>query len=271
MNTSRNEADDARSGPGTSLGERVSRPDYAARVCASVAEVAKAPETASLLAAMKQAVQELGAEGGVFTSAVRDDAANSSYRSLIACDPRWASTYAQKTMVLDDPWIFSALCSSVPVLGSELKLLSTKQAAVCVEAAQFGFASCIVVPAPSHAGRARQAALTLGSSVAGYFEDEAVGLLKILACGLAMELNHWCFRQTRDELLAKFNMTAAELELLGHEQLGHSSKVIAAALNTRATTIDCRFQRLSGRLGMANRRDAVRYAELYGLIPLRRG
>ena len=68
-------------------------------------------------------------------------------------------------------------------------------------------------------------------------------------------------------MMARVKITNDDLTLLRHEQQGHSSKSIAAALNTLPRTIDCRFQRLTSRLGMANRRTAVRFAELYGLIP----
>ena len=81
-----------------------------------------------------------------------------------------------------------------------------------------------------------------------------------------MELHHWWYRQIRDELIANLKLTEDDLALLRHEQQGHSSKVVAGALDTLPQTIDCRFQRLSAKLGMANRRAAVRYAELYGLI-----
>ena len=72
-----------------------------------------------------------------------------------------------------------------------------------------------------------------------------------------MELHEWWYRRVRDELAARVKITADELALLRHEQQGHSSKVIASAMNTQPATIDCRFQRLTSRLGMANRRSAL--------------
>lgn len=70
----------------------------------------------------------------------------------------------------------------------------------------------------------------------------------------------------RKELLAKSRLTAADIELLRHEQAGHTSKVIGAALNLEAKTIDCRFQRISAKLEAPDRRTAVRIASLYGLL-----
>ena len=78
--------------------------------------------------------------------------------------------------------------------------------------------------------------------------------------------HHWIAKSMREELLQGVRLTEADLNLLRHEAAGHSSKVIAAAMNTEAKTIDCRFQRVSSKLGAPNRRAAVRLARLYGLL-----
>jgi DNA-binding NarL/FixJ family response regulator len=70
----------------------------------------------------------------------------------------------------------------------------------------------------------------------------------------------------RQELLLRSRITEAEIELLRHEQAGHSSKVIGAALNVESKTIDCRFQRLNVKLDAPDRRTALRIARLYGLL-----
>jgi len=70
----------------------------------------------------------------------------------------------------------------------------------------------------------------------------------------------------RQELLAKSRLTAADIELLRHEEAGHSSKVIGLALSIEAKTVDCRFQRVSAKLEAPDRRTAVRIARLYGIL-----
>lgn len=249
------------------LGERVAEADYAAKVCAAVARIGAAPDASAVLGAMKCAVNCLGADGGVFTSFVRDDATSLSYRSLLACDSLWGVEYARNGRFLDDAWLHYALCNASAIHASELTPSIPAQRTFCETAAKLGFASAVIVPAPSAAGHSRLGVLCLGSATEGYFEADGYLLFRCLAQGLAMELHHWWYRRIRDELIAKVKITADDLTLLRHEQQGHSSKVIAIALNTLAKTIDCRFQRLTSRLGMANRRAAVRYAELYGLIP----
>lgn len=253
---------------GSTLAEQVARSDYAARVCGAIARITTAPDKATVLGLLKQAVLALGADAGVFTSFVRDDATNSSYRSLLACDPLWGAEYARQGWFTDDPWLHHALCSAFAVRASELAPATPAQRTVCEAARQFGFASAVIVPAPSAAGHSRVGVLCLGSPIDNYFESDGYLLFRCLAQGLAMELHHWWYRQIRDELIANLRLTDDDLALLRHEQQGHSSKVTASALDTLPQTIDCRFQRLSAKLGMANRRAAVRYAELYGLIEL---
>lgn len=261
MTTSPREVD------GRSLAERVAAPGYASTVFGIVASIADARETGVVMGQLKSAVRALGADVGVFTSFVRDDATNTSYRSMLACDPQWGNEYARNNWFLDDPWLHHALRSASAIRASELNPTSAVQFAMCEASAKFGFASAVIVPAPSPAGHSRLGMLCLGSATQGYFEADGFAQLKVLAQGLAMELHEWWYRRVRDELAAKVKITADELALLRHEQQGHSSKVIASAMNTQAATIDCRFQRLTSRLGMANRRSALRFAELYGLIP----
>lgn len=81
-----------------------------------------------------------------------------------------------------------------------------------------------------------------------------------------MELHGWLARSILRELVDKARITADDIALLRHEAAGHSSKVIAAAMNIEAKTIDCRFQRVSSKLGAPNRRAGVRLARLYGLL-----
>lgn len=83
---------------------------------------------------------------------------------------------------------------------------------------------------------------------------------------LALGLTDWFQRQGRNELVKRAHLTDRDLDLLRYESLGHGSKRIAPALNAEPKTIDCRFHRLNVRLGVANRRDAVRLCQRYGLL-----
>ena len=97
-------------------------------------------------------------------------------------------------------------------------------------------------------------------------DNDGYARLRVLARALAMELHRWLRQTIRNELLARSWLTAADIELLRHEQAGHTSKVIGAALNIEAKTVDCRFQRVSAKLQAPDRRTAARIAHLYGLL-----
>ena len=112
----------------------------------------------------------------------------------------------------------------------------------------------------------RVGVLCLGSHRQGFFDDDGYAKVRVLARSLAMELHRWMLQAIRQELLIKSRITTADIELLRHEEAGHSSKVIGAALNIEAKTVDCRFQRVSAKLEAPDRRTAVRIARLYGLL-----
>ncbi len=225
---------------------------------------ANSNETAVTL--FREAVISLGADAGVFMSCLSDDATRTSLRSLWACDPVWAAQYASHMLFTHDPWLRYATHESEPICASEIRLRATEEAAFLAMAASYGFVSTVIAPAPSGAGTSRVGMLCLGSQHARHFENGAGAKVRVLARALAMELHRWLQQSMRKELLIRANLTDAELELLRHQAVGHSSKVIGAALHVEATTIDCRFQRLNAKLDAPDRRTALRIARLYGLL-----
>ena len=81
-----------------------------------------------------------------------------------------------------------------------------------------------------------------------------------------MELHEWWIGRIRDELIATASITDDDLLLLAHERLGHSTKTITRTLNWSTSSVDSRFHRMNGRLGVASRKAAARLAAEYGLI-----
>lgn len=248
------------------LGTLSAGPGYAAGVLAVMAQIGDAADTGTTVRLLKDAASRMGADGAMFTSFVRDDATLASYRFLLACDPVWGLQYAKNNWCLDDPWLRYALYNTEPVVAETLPPAGERAQWVTEAAAHFGFASTLVVPAPTAAAQSRVGVLCLGSSRLGFFAGEGGSTLRCLARSLAMELGDWMHRQIRLELMARARITDDDLDLLRHEQQGHSSKAIAAELHLEPKTVDCRFHRLSLKLGTANRRAAVRLAEIYGLI-----
>jgi DNA-binding NarL/FixJ family response regulator len=124
----------------------------------------------------------------------------------------------------------------------------------------------VIAPAPTCVGLSRVGVLCLGSQRPDFFDDEGYGKVRWLVRALAMELHRWMLQTIRQELLVKSRLNAADIELLRHEEAGHGSKFIAAALNIEAKTVDCRFQRVNAKLEAPDRRSAVRIARLYGIL-----
>jgi DNA-binding CsgD family transcriptional regulator len=133
-------------------------------------------------------------------------------------------------------------------------------------AAQFGFRSALIVPAPSSGGLTRTGVLCLGSSVPGFFDDAGYLSLKVLARSLAMELHEWWIARIKSELLQSAQLTAEDLALLAFERRGHSTKYIATRLHLSPHAINSRFQRMNARLGVPNRKSAAQLAAEYGVI-----
>ncbi len=250
----------------SSLAAMTRSPAYGARVVDILRGLGDADSAETVLSLFAQAVANLGADAGVFMSYLRDDATRASYRSLLACDPVWASEYARRGWFECDPWLRHATHDTEPVRSGELVLLSVDEEAFVEASAAFGFASAVIAPAPTCVGLSRVGVLCIGSSHPGFFDDEGYATLRVLARALAMELHRWLLQSIRSELLIRSKLTAADIELLRHENAGHSSKVIGAALSIEAKTVDCRFQRVSAKLDAPNRRTAVRIARLYGLL-----
>jgi hypothetical protein len=256
----------AANGESRSLAALTRSPEYGARLIEILPAIGDAPTTEVAVDLFRQATMQLGADASVFLSYLRDDATRASYRSLLACDPLWASEYARRKWHDHDPWLRHATHETEPVRSSELELASADEEAFAQASAELGFASAVIAPAPTCAGQSRIGVLCLGSSHRGFFDDDGYGKVRVLARALAMELHRWLLQAIRKELLAKSRLTAADIELLRHQEAGHTSKFIGAALNIEAKTVDCRFQRVSAKLDAPDRRTAVRIARLYGLL-----
>lgn len=228
--------------------------------------IADVSSPGEVLLLFHEVVAGLGADEGVFLSCLRDDATRTSFRSMWACDPAWAAEYVSHRRFEHDPWLRYASSNAEPIRSSELACSSNEEVDFTHAAAQHGFTSALIAPAPSPVGVSRVGVLCLGSPYSSQFDGESYPKVRVLARALSMELHHWVEQSMREELLQGGRLTEADLFLLRHEAAGHSSKVIGAAMNLEAKTIDCRFQRLNAKLGAPDRRTAVRIARLYGLL-----
>lgn len=248
------------------LAELTTRPDFYERVLARIRALAQATDEAQAVDALAAASDEMGADAAAFVSFVKDDPSHESFRFLLACDPVWCLEYEQRAWYIDDPWLEYSLNHTEPVRGQDIQMSCPQQRAIADLAAQFGFRSALVVPAPSSGCLTRTGVLCLGSSTSGYFDDEGYPRLKMLARSLAMELHEWWLGRIRKELVESGQLTDEDVALRAHERKGHSTKVIAASLDMTAHAVDSRFQRMNARLGVPNRKAAARLAAECGLI-----
>jgi DNA-binding CsgD family transcriptional regulator len=185
------------------------------------------------------------------------------YRSIFALDPDWSASALRRLHSGPCTWLAHAARSSEPQLVCPT--LDEGEEAIDGEDADSGPPRAIwLIPAPPPRGSDVLGLLML----AGKDEQQldATSRLMPVYRALALGLTDWFQRRGRDELIRRANLTDRDLDLLRRKSLGHGSKRIASALNAEPKTIDCRFHRLNVRLGVANRRDAVRLCQRYGLL-----
>jgi DNA-binding CsgD family transcriptional regulator len=242
----------------------VTSPGYAERVIAAAERIARAPDPAAAQRLLVDGIAVLGIPNAFFASFVRDGTDVSACRFMLACEPDGCRPNLEGHGLLQDPWLIHAAHHAAPIVASALPGADRGGHELITPAQRDGFASALLVPAHSGPGHARIGLLALGSPEAGFFEGEGLPRFRIGARALATELHDWWQMRLRRELSAR--ITPAELELLRHEHRGHGSKLIARELATSPCAIDSRFQRINARLGVANRRAAVRLALECGLL-----
>ncbi len=239
---------------------------FAARALNVIQQVSGAVDDAAIVELLHRAKDILGAEQAVFASFVRDDDTRESFRFLVACDPVWCLEYQKQSWYSHDPWLLYAETNSEPICASKIPLRTKAQRDARLVAAQHGIASAYIVPAPSGGGLSRLGVLMLGSGHEGYFDSDATASLKVLARSLAMDLHEWWVRKVRNDIIQKHRITPEDLQLLAFERQGLPTKKIADRLNSSASSVDSRFQRLNAKFNMPTRRATARLAAEYGVI-----
>jgi DNA-binding CsgD family transcriptional regulator len=242
----------------------VTSPGYADRVSLAAERFATALDPATAQRLLIDGIAVLGAENAFFASFVCDSKDVAAFRFMLACEPDGCRPKLDGESLLNDPWLAYAAHHAAPIVSTALEAANRGGHELITSAQRHGFASALLVPAHSGPGRGRVGLLALGSTQAGFFDSDGLARFRIGARAFATELHDWWQARLRRELSER--LTAAELELLRHEHRGHGSKLIARALDVSPCAIDSRFQRINARLGVANRRAAVRLAVECGLL-----
>jgi DNA-binding CsgD family transcriptional regulator len=230
-------------------------------LCQLASSLAAADE-ATAISTLELAARVGGADAALFVWVTRVDDGHRWYRSIAALDPDWSAHALRRLQSGPCTWLTHAGRSSEPRFIGQSSVENEVGDQVSADGHQRRAAW--LIPAPS-----ANCSDALGLLVlAGDDErrlDPTSQLLPVYRA-LALGLTDWFERRGRDELIRRAHLTARDLDLLRHELLGHGSKRIATALHAEPKTIDCRFHRLNVRLGVANRRDAVRLCQRYGLL-----
>ncbi len=257
-------ASSAEESDGGSPGEPGDGPP-AARALALIERLRDEEATEDVVVLFNQSARLLGATSATFLSFVRDDALLASYRSVHVGHPAWPAEYAHGEWFTEDPWLGYAMHESEPILSRNIEPTSPRQVDFAANARRLGYAAALIAPTPSPQGQSRVGVLCLGNTAEDAF-DSGLAMRLLLARALAMEMHAWMRRTVRAELVRRSGITGDDITLLRHELAGHGSKAIGNLMNLEPKTIDCRFQRISAKLGVPNRRAAVRIALLYGLL-----
>ena len=236
--------------------------DTAFEVC-ELARSLSAADEARAISALELAARVGGADAALFVWVTRENDEHCWYRSIAALDPDWSASALRRLHSGPCSWLAHAARSSEPLFVSQ----STVDCDDGDDSAGAEISrprAVWLIPAPSaHSSDA------LGLLVLAGDDEHRLDMTSRLLPAyraLALGLTDWFQRRGRDELVRRAQLTNRDLDLLRHESLGHGSKRIASALHAEPKTIDCRFHRLNVRLGVANRRDAVRLCMRYGLI-----
>ena len=252
--------------PPADLLSRVANEHFATQIASIAGRVLSASDEPTVHALFREGVISLGASCAVFVSFSYDQSRLSTCRLMLACDLDWGRAYLLNANFAHDPWVAYAADHSEPIVASALNVVDIEHQRVATLAAHAGFVSTVLIPAHSGGRHSRISVLCLGSSTPEYFEGEGTAQVRVSARMLALELHDWWLSQIRRDLMAKARITPTDLILLHHQCQGHSSKRIAAELQVSKSSINSRFQRLHGKLGVGTRRKAVQMAIDCGLI-----
>jgi hypothetical protein len=228
-------------------------------------QIETAQDLARVVECLKEAIRCIGAEVGTFLSCIHDDEYKTC-RFLLACDPAWFLEYERRSWSKDDPWLDYCRRHAEPIRASEIPVRTEAQVDIVELAAQFGFRSTVVVPAPVGGGLTRLGMLCLGSTDPERFEDDAFLAVTVAALPLAASLNRWCTARARDELLQSARLAPEDLLLLDLQHRGMTTKEMAAFTKKSPKSINSRFQRINAKLNVPTRKAAARRAAEYGLI-----
>ena len=215
-------------------------------------------------AAARQIVEYFGLRSYVFSALFRSGE-REHYRYLVGCELGWCFLYNQNKWYAIDPFIDYALNNTSPILASDIPLNSPGQERLMAEAAEHGFRSGIVVPAHSWSA-IRVGILYLGTSEGPERVRESFHRHRSLMRAFALELLEWWDAKLRESGLDDFNFDELDVDLLTKAQEHATAGEAARELGITLSRVKARYERITRKLGVENKRNAVEKAVALGLI-----
>ena len=219
---------------------------------------------AEVEAAARQIVEYFGLPSFVFGVFFRKGE-REHYRYLVGCVPEWCYLYHQNKWYSIDPFIDYALQNTSPVLASDISLSTPGQERMMAEAAEHGFRSGVVVPAHSRAA-IRIGILYLGTSEGLERARESLRKHRNLMRAFGLELLEWWDAKLRDFSVETLELDELDLALLEKAQEQATADEAARELGVTLSRVKSRYERLTRKLEVPNKREAVEKALDLGLI-----
>jgi DNA-binding CsgD family transcriptional regulator len=219
---------------------------------------------ADVEAAARQIVEYFGLPSFVFGAFFRAGE-RENYRYLVGCVPQWCYLYDQNKWYAIDPFIDYALKNTSPVLASDIALSSAGQERMMAQAAEYGFRSGVVVPAHSSAA-IRIGILYLGTDERAEHARESLRKYRNLMRAFALELLEWWDAKLRESGLATLELDELDLDLLTKARERATAEEAARELGVTLSRVKSRYERLTRKLDVPSKRDAVEKAVALGLI-----
>ncbi len=215
-------------------------------------------------AAARQIVEYFGLHSFVFGAFVRVGE-REHYRYLVGCVPQWCYLYNQNKWYAIDPFVDHALRTTSPVLASDIVLASAGQERMMAQAAEHGFRSGIVVPAHDReAGRI--GILYLGTDEGPERARESLHKHRNLMRAFALELLEWWDAKLRESSMETLELDELDLDLLMKAQERATAEEAARELGVTLSRVKARYERLTRKLEVTSKRDAVDKAIALGLV-----
>ena len=219
---------------------------------------------AEVEAAARQIVEYFGLEAFVFGALFRSGE-REHYRYLVGCRPEWCYLYNQSKWYAIDPFIDYALKNTSPIFASDVPLSSPGQERMITEAVTHGFRSGIIVPAHSISAL-RVGILYLGTSDGPERTRDSLLKHRNLMRAFGLELLEWWDAKLRRNGLESLDLDELDLDLLIKAQEHATAEEAARELGVTVSRVNARYERLSRKLDVHTKRNAVEKAVGLGLI-----